>query len=262
MMASTITSKLPHVRSHARVASIVVVNPSTRPLIDSAAGGTLNNRTPKAAYEFIEEMPLNNYQWQVTRTKPTKSAGVFNLDAVTMLSTQVEMTNKKLDSLCSSQIHLLMQCNASGTVANPEYPPYQPGTESEQMNYIGWRNHQNFSGGQGNQRQQPPQNFQNQPYPQEKRPNLEEMLKKFMAATETLGQLTKIETIQIRSKIFERPQGRLPSKTKINPKEQIQAIIAHDSIVLDKSNPIQENEVEEGKVEVTQEKPKSVINKY
>ncbi|KAA3488573.1 hypothetical protein EPI10_032314 [Gossypium australe] len=50
----------------------------------------------------------------VTRTKPTKSAGVFNLDAVTMLSTQVEMINKKLDSLCSLQEHPVIQCDASG----------------------------------------------------------------------------------------------------------------------------------------------------
>ncbi|KAA3465598.1 Retrotransposon gag protein [Gossypium australe] len=113
------------------------VNPSTRQLIDSTAGGTLNNRTPEAAYEFIEEMSPNNYQWQVIRTKPTKSAEVYNLDAITILSTQVEMMNKKIDSLCFSQAHLVMQCDASGTVANPEYPPYQPDAESEQMNYIG-----------------------------------------------------------------------------------------------------------------------------
>jgi len=72
------------------------VNPSTRQLIDSAVGGTLNNKTPEAAYEFIEEMSLNNYQGQVTRTRPTKAAGVFNIDAVTVLSNQVELLHKKI----------------------------------------------------------------------------------------------------------------------------------------------------------------------
>ncbi|KAK5772885.1 hypothetical protein PVK06_049187 [Gossypium arboreum] len=43
------------------------VNPLTRQMIDAAAGGTINNKTPKDAYEFIEEMSLNNYQWQVMR---------------------------------------------------------------------------------------------------------------------------------------------------------------------------------------------------
>ncbi|KAA3474486.1 pentatricopeptide repeat-containing protein chloroplastic-like [Gossypium australe] len=60
-----------------------------------AAGGTLNNKTPEAAYEFIEEMSLNNYQWQVMKTKPMKT----DVDAVAMLSSQVEALNKKINSL-------------------------------------------------------------------------------------------------------------------------------------------------------------------
>ncbi|KAA3472320.1 pentatricopeptide repeat-containing protein chloroplastic-like [Gossypium australe] len=134
------------------------VNSSTRQMIDSSAGGALNNKTPKAAYDFIEEMSLNNYQWQITRAKLTKSVSAFNIDTVTMLSTHVEMMNKKLDNLCR-------------------------------------RNHPNFSwggqGNQGNQRKQPPPNYQNQPYPQEKKSNLEEMLKKFMAAIDSHFQKTE-----------------------------------------------------------------------
>ena len=42
------------------------LNPSTREMVDAAAGGTINNKTPEDAYEFIQEMSLNNYQWQVT----------------------------------------------------------------------------------------------------------------------------------------------------------------------------------------------------
>ncbi|KAK5770379.1 hypothetical protein PVK06_046529 [Gossypium arboreum] len=38
------------------------LNPSTRQMIDTATGGTINNKTPEEAYEFIEEMLLNNYQ--------------------------------------------------------------------------------------------------------------------------------------------------------------------------------------------------------
>ncbi|KAA3464785.1 RNA-directed DNA polymerase (Reverse transcriptase), Ribonuclease H-like protein [Gossypium australe] len=102
------------------------VNPSTRQLIDSAAGGTLNNKTLEATREFIEEMSIDNYQWQTIRTRLAKTAGVFNLDVVTMLSNQ-----------------------------------------------------------------QPPPNFQNQPYPQEKKSNLEEMLTKFMAATDSCFQKTE-----------------------------------------------------------------------
>ncbi|KAG8501006.1 hypothetical protein CXB51_003044 [Gossypium anomalum] len=83
------------------------LNPSTRLMIDVAAGGTINNKTPEEAYEFIEEMSLNNYQWQVMRTKPTK-------------------------------VHPVMQYDASGGgTSNSEYPPYGSNMENEQMNYMG-----------------------------------------------------------------------------------------------------------------------------
>ncbi|KAK5841829.1 hypothetical protein PVK06_004152 [Gossypium arboreum] len=159
------------------------VNPSTRQLIDAVAGGILNNKTPKEAYEFIEEMSLNNYQWQVMRTKPTKETDVFNLNAVTMLSNQVELLNKKIDGLYgSTQVHPMMSCDSNGGMHNPDYPLFNPGTEDEQVHYMGnssrpqnnpysntynagWKNHPDFScGGQGNQRPQHPPGFQQPPY--------------------------------------------------------------------------------------------------
>jgi len=60
----------------------------------------------------------------------------------------------------------------------------------------------------------------------------------------------------------ERPQGRLPSNTEVNPKEQIQAITAQDNNELAEPNSIPEKKVDEGKTEVPQEKPKSVIKEY
>ncbi|KAG8483013.1 hypothetical protein CXB51_021870 [Gossypium anomalum] len=147
------------------------VNPSTRQMIDAAAGGTINNKTPEATYEFIKEMSLNNYQWQVMRTKQTKTGGVYNVDAVNMLSNQMEILNKKIDGLLGSmQVHPVIRCDSSG----------------------GWRNHPNISwGGQGNQRPQNPQGFQQLPYQQEKKPNLEEMLSKFISVSETHFQNTE-----------------------------------------------------------------------
>ncbi|KAK5839064.1 hypothetical protein PVK06_007822 [Gossypium arboreum] len=142
------------------------LNPSTQQMIDAAAGGTINNKTPEAAYEFIEEMSLNNYQWQVMRTKPMKAASVFNLDAVTMLSNQVELLNKKFDGLWgSTQVHPVMRCDSNGGGAYTEYKPFNPNIEEEEVQYIGnnnsrsrnnpysntynagWRNHPNFSWG-------------------------------------------------------------------------------------------------------------------
>ncbi|KAG8491585.1 hypothetical protein CXB51_014659 [Gossypium anomalum] len=122
-------------------------------MIDAAAGGTINNKTPETTYEFIEEMSLNNYQWQVMRTKPTKI------------------------------VNPVMRRNSSGGGVHTEYQPFNPTTEEEQVHYMGnnnsrpqnnpysntynagWRNHPNFSwGGQGNQRPQNPSIFQKPPY--------------------------------------------------------------------------------------------------
>ncbi|KAK5843410.1 hypothetical protein PVK06_005866 [Gossypium arboreum] len=117
------------------------LNPSTRQMIDVAAGGTINNKTPQAAYKFIEEMSLNNYQWQVMRTKPTKAANIFNLDAVTMLSNQVELLNKKIDCLCGSiQVHPVMRCDSNGGGACTEYQPFNPSIKDEQVQYMGNNN--------------------------------------------------------------------------------------------------------------------------
>ncbi|KAK5785959.1 hypothetical protein PVK06_040583 [Gossypium arboreum] len=147
------------------------VNPPTRQMIDAAAGGTINNKTHEEAYEFIEEMSLNNYQWQVMRTKPTKVANVYNVDSVTMLSNQVELLNKTIDGLLgATQVHPVMRCNSSGGGVHTEYQSFNLSTKEEQVHYMGnnsrpqnnpysntynasWRNHPNFSwGGQGNQR--------------------------------------------------------------------------------------------------------------
>ena len=156
-------------------------------------------------------MSLNNYQWQVMRIKPTKADGIFNVDSVTMLSNQVELLNRKINGLLSSsQVHPVMQCEAnSGGTNHLEYQPYGHNMDNEQLNYMGnnprsqnnpysntynagWRNHPNFSwGGQGNQNPQNPQGFQQPPYQQEKKPNLEEMLSKFISVSETCFQNTE-----------------------------------------------------------------------
>ena len=39
------------------------VTQSVRSTIDAAAGGTLMNKTEDEAYNLIEEMALNNFQW-------------------------------------------------------------------------------------------------------------------------------------------------------------------------------------------------------
>ena len=165
-------------------------------MIDAVAGGTLNSKTPEQAQDLIEQMTMNNYQWSTARTKLSRQVGVYDVDAVTALAAQMEAMNKKIDGLTLSQNQSkFIKCdsyreedgtqecsgvsNYSGTVPRNLNKPYNNTYKS------GWRNHPNFSwGGQGQQRPNHPPGFQQQP-PQEKKPNLEELMSKFLQAYET-----------------------------------------------------------------------------
>ena len=72
---------------------------NNKTMIDAAAGGSLNNKTHEVAYNLIEEMATNSYQWQSDRSQPRKVAGVHGLDFVTTLSAQIEALNKKIDKM-------------------------------------------------------------------------------------------------------------------------------------------------------------------
>lgn len=39
----------------------------------------------EAAYEILEELVSNNYQWSAERAMPRKKAGVFEFDFITIL---------------------------------------------------------------------------------------------------------------------------------------------------------------------------------
>ncbi|XP_027351168.1 uncharacterized protein LOC113862277 [Abrus precatorius] len=121
------------------------LNPTTRQMIDAAARGTLNSKTPRAAQELFEEMAMNNYQWSSTRSKPAKSAGIYSLDAVTSLA--------KCD-ICGGG-HPNHECQATeeehaNVIGNR--PPYQ---NYNGINNPGWRNYANPP---WNNNQQPMQN--------------------------------------------------------------------------------------------------------
>ena len=51
------------------------LNGVTRQTIDATTGGTINNKTLEATQELIEEMAMNNYQWQSTRARGNKLVG-------------------------------------------------------------------------------------------------------------------------------------------------------------------------------------------
>ncbi|PPR87431.1 hypothetical protein GOBAR_AA33254 [Gossypium barbadense] len=113
-------------------------------------------------------------------------------------------------------------------MACTEYQPFNPIIEEEQVQYMG----------QGNQR--PPPGYQQPPYQQEKKPNLEEMLTKFISVSETRFQNTetalknqqasiqglKTQIGQLPKLISKQPQGSLPKGVvEAEPKSRQEIVV-------------------------------------
>ena len=64
-------------------------------MVDISANEALLSKSYNEAYEILERIANNNYQWSSTRQAVVRrTAGVHNVDALTVLSTQVtSLTN-------------------------------------------------------------------------------------------------------------------------------------------------------------------------
>lgn len=72
---------------------------TTQTMIDVVAGGALMNKTHDEAYELLEEMASNNYQWPSDRSMPNRAIGVHEIDVIMALTAQVASLSKQLGSL-------------------------------------------------------------------------------------------------------------------------------------------------------------------
>jgi len=75
------------------------VTKAVRSTIDAAVGGTLMSKTEDEAYNLIEEMTLNNFQWSSERVQPRRVRGKLEVDAFTLLSDKVDAITKRFDQL-------------------------------------------------------------------------------------------------------------------------------------------------------------------
>ena len=141
------------------------IYPTTRAMLDTAAGGTFMKKRPHEAYELLEEMASNNFNWQSERSATRRPAGVHQIDALSSLAAQVETLTRKIDHLQTpaSSASQMYPCewNAGGQ-PSVEYPSGNLNAQTlEDANAIafgfrnnnpysnsynpGWRNHPNFS---------------------------------------------------------------------------------------------------------------------
>ncbi|GKV46238.1 hypothetical protein SLEP1_g53237 [Rubroshorea leprosula] len=183
---------------------------NNRTMFDAAAGGSLMSKHADEGYNLIEEMASNSYQWGSERSHIKKNAGIYGVDAFTALTAQIEALNQKLTRMNVSTIQATsINCDLCGG-AHPS---------SECLEGF----------------QQPP----------EKKSDLEDLLKKYIAVNESRFQsqeaATKsleaavqnqgasirnleVQVGQLASVVSGRAQGALPSSTEKNPKEQVKAV--------------------------------------
>ncbi|XP_062104324.1 uncharacterized protein LOC133815505 [Humulus lupulus] len=69
---------------------------TTRAIIDAASEGVFMRKSANEAYDILEEMAMNNYQWPIERENTKKVAGMIELDAISMLTAQVASLTKQL----------------------------------------------------------------------------------------------------------------------------------------------------------------------
>jgi len=84
-------------------------------MIDAASGGILMSKTKDETYNLIEEMPLNNYQWSNERGQPRRVRGKFDVDALTLLTTKMDVMTQRLHRL---NVNVVNSCAPSLLVIN------------------------------------------------------------------------------------------------------------------------------------------------
>ncbi|XP_075478870.1 uncharacterized protein LOC142519727 [Primulina tabacum] len=251
-----------------------------RTMIDVAACRNLLRKTAEEGYKLLEEMAASSYHPQSERNTQRRNARVHQVTDVSAVTAQLEANNRKIDSMnvngtvmhlqeifcekCGGE-HYVKDCQDSGPFyVNEEAPVNQVGIQNHPRNdpysntyILGWRQHPNFSwGGQGSQtRPQGGQQYSKQPMyrhePRDEKSSLEQMISKFISATETRLQNQDVsikglenQIGQLAKMITSREPGTLPSNTKTNPKEQVKPIALRSGKVLEQEEKEKEDQRE------------------
>ena len=144
------------------------VTQSVRSTIDAAAGGTLMSKTEDEAYNLIEEMTLNNFQWSTEWDQPKWVEGKLEVDALTLLFAKVDATTQRLDGMninavnssapspCEiygSIMHITLNCQVGSPFSQDpnevhyvqNFNPRLTNDPYSNTDNPGWKNHLNFS---------------------------------------------------------------------------------------------------------------------
>ncbi|KAH6758295.1 hypothetical protein C2S51_018530 [Perilla frutescens var. frutescens] len=244
-----------------------------RTFMDAAAGGSLLARGPEEALRIIKEMASNSFQWPATREGVQilkKVASASSSDALGLVAAQMATLNSKMEAFTNpkaetsqSQFEDVNYVNQQGGFSNQPrqfnqgYKPQYGGQYGGNSGYQNKAQHPNFSYGNPNNAIQPPPGFSvtNGVIDEEKKPKMDELLMAFMGKTESymkdsqarIGKLENtVGAIGNQVNILEKQmgqfatilgsqhqQGKFPSNTTVNPKDQCKAITLRSGTTYD-----------------------------
>ncbi|KAH9679448.1 hypothetical protein KPL71_026137 [Citrus sinensis] len=120
------------------------LNPSTRLMVDASVNGALLSKSYNEAYEILERIANNNYQWPSTRQAAARgTTRVHNVNALTALSAQVTSLTKmiKAMTIAPATVNQIydMSCIYCGEGHLFDNCPGNPAS----VNYVGNFNRQN-----------------------------------------------------------------------------------------------------------------------
>ncbi|CAJ2633397.1 unnamed protein product [Trifolium pratense] len=222
---------------------------NTRMTIDAAAGGALMDKPYNQAYQLIESMAQNHYQWGNERTtveKPQMKGGMYEVNELDLVKAKLEALTQKMESMTTTPL-----ATVAATISNCELCGIQGHTIAEcqlltevhpdQVNYT--------QGNLYNQGFQKP--AQNAPM----KSNLELMMENFIAlqtqtnkeflnqnihTNEQIKQLTsRLDVLTTHNKMLETqiaqvaqqqastsaPAGIFPGQPQPNPRGHVNAVI-------------------------------------
>ncbi|XP_062103280.1 uncharacterized protein LOC133814318 [Humulus lupulus] len=143
------------------------------------------SKSANEAYELLEEMAMNNYQWPTERGKSKKVARMMELDAISMLTAQVAALTKQLQKTTlpsqAMQVQNLCECQAITLRSGTRYEGVKKSqSEEEEKKFDNKKVTEDLK----EEEETPPVNIEHHvriPYPQRLRKhNLDKQFAKFL----------------------------------------------------------------------------------
>ncbi|XP_057810441.1 uncharacterized protein LOC131024906 [Salvia miltiorrhiza] len=233
--------------------------------MNASANGALLEKSHEEAAHIIENLAANSYQFPGERTILKKVAATTSSDPIALLTAQLTAMNSKIDAMSISRVEPVVEEQTSFEDVNyinnnnnrgyGNFRPQQQGGYQGQGQYnqgFQANRHPNLSYGNPNNFLQPPPGFavSDGMIKEEKKLNLEEILMKFITATQAHmtrtderleAQATQLKMLEMKvgqiaeSLSNQHQKGQFPSNTVVNPKEHCKAITIRSGKILEES---------------------------